>query len=113
MQVISKRADPSCCHAGGIFPAGQFYFECYYGFEKKGLALSSATAFSILMYFLLVGRFQIIGLCMSTLAGRLFYTIGFPILLNKRMAISSKFFGSSDFQKIIIGCILFVAGCVF
>ena len=80
--------------------------------KRKVYLSACAAAFSILMYFLLVGRFHIIGLCMSTLAGRLFYTIGFPILLNKRMAINSKFFNFAVVRKLLIGGALLIGAAI-
>ena len=75
---------------------------------KRKVKLSAwAAAFSIALSFILIQRFQIIGLCISTICGRLFYSIGFPVLLKRRMEMKVNFFNFKDMRMFITGISLF------
>lgn len=85
--------------------------------KRKVWLSACATALSILLAFILVGKFHIIGLCISILIGRLFYTIGFPILLKRRMNDKSPLFSMQQVRPVLITILLFAlatyAGQVF
>jgi hypothetical protein len=57
--------------------------------RKKVLLSAGAAVVSILLAMFLVSRFLIIGLCISMLIGRLFYTLGFAVLLKRQIKDST------------------------
>ena len=81
--------------------------------KKKVLLSACASALSILLYFLLVPQFQIIGLCISTIIGRMFYTIGFPLLLKQRMKVDESIFPMHQLRPFIVSIFLFVSATYF
>lgn len=80
--------------------------------KRKVLLSACAAALSIILSFLLVPRFQIVGLCISTIIGRMFYSIGFPLLLNKRMRRGTPFINGSQLRMLIVGILLFTLATI-
>jgi O-antigen/teichoic acid export membrane protein len=75
---------------------------------RRKVALSAcASILSITLAFILVPKFSIAGLCISTLTGRLFYSIGFPLLLKRRMKDDATFFSIQQLRPFIIAFCLF------
>lgn len=85
--------------------------------KRKVWLSSGASVLSFLLAILSVGKFGIIGLCISILIGRLFYTIGFPLLLKRRMKDETPFLSATQLRPAIVTIILFAlatyAGMVF
>lgn len=70
---------------------------------KSKVQLSACVAvLSIALGFLLIEKYQIVGLCASVLIGRLFYTIGFPMLFKKQMKDTFKPFTSESIQSLLV-----------
>jgi O-antigen/teichoic acid export membrane protein len=75
---------------------------------KRKVWLSAvASALSIALSFLLIPKFQVIGLCISTISGRLVYSIGFPLLLKQKMRDRLTVFDGSKIRMFVAGISLF------
>lgn len=68
-----------------------------------------ASASTIILAFFLIEQYQIVGLCISILVGRLVLTIGYPLLLRKIMHLPIEFGGWQQLQPLIITAVLFVS----
>ncbi|RYF96198.1 MAG: polysaccharide biosynthesis protein [Chitinophagaceae bacterium] len=79
---------------------------------KSKVQLSACVAvLSIVLGFLLIQKYQIAGLCFSVLIGRLFYTIGFPVLFKKQMKDRFQPFSRDSVQPLIVTLIMFALTC--
>ncbi|SIT75525.1 Membrane protein involved in the export of O-antigen and teichoic acid [Pontibacter indicus] len=66
-----------------------------------------ASAITISMSFFLIEHYQIIGLCISILVGRLVLSVGYPLLLGRVMHMQVNFTEWKQFQPILITALLF------
>jgi O-antigen/teichoic acid export membrane protein len=77
--------------------------------KKKKAALSiAATVLTLLFSWALVLKYQILGLCISMLLGRMVFTLGFPILLRQQTKSSSSFFSFDLMYPFIVSLLLFL-----
>jgi O-antigen/teichoic acid export membrane protein len=91
-----------------FFQIDSFIITVTLNMKRKVLLSTCAATLSILLSFLLVGKFQIAGLCFSILIGRLFYTIGFPRLLKKQMQDRFILFSRQLVQPLLITITMFI-----
>ncbi|MET0636783.1 MAG: lipopolysaccharide biosynthesis protein [Chitinophagaceae bacterium] len=76
---------------------------------KRKVKLSAwVGVLSTLLGFLLIREFQIVGLCISLLVGRLIYTFGFPMLLKKQMQDKFTFFSKGSIRPVLSIIILYL-----
>ena len=78
---------------------------------QQKVSLSGLGAFTtILLSFALVPHYEILGLCISILLGRLFMTIGLPAFLRKKINDNSPVFNLENARPAIIALIGLVIG---
>jgi O-antigen/teichoic acid export membrane protein len=70
--------------------------------KMKFILSAIAALVTLLLAFLLVEQYQIAGLCLSILAGRLVLTIGYPVILKKRMQDTSSLLSGGVLQPIVM-----------
>jgi O-antigen/teichoic acid export membrane protein len=75
--------------------------------KNKVLLSACASVVTIILSFLLVPHYEIIGICISIFIGRLFYSIGFPVLLKQRMNDQSRLISIRALQPFILMILLF------
>ncbi|SHF39338.1 MATE family efflux transporter [Flavisolibacter ginsengisoli] len=90
-----------------FFQLDSFIISATLNMKSKVLLSACASALTILLSFLLVNKFYIVGLCISTLLGRMFYTIGFPRLLKKQMKDDTPVFTRQLIQPLLILILFF------
>ena len=77
--------------------------------KKKKAALSiGATLVTLLLSVILVRKYEITGLCISMLVGRLVFTFGFPLLLRKQTHSTTPFFAFDFMYPFAISSLLFL-----
>jgi len=69
-------------------------------------ALSSLV--TIALAFLLVEKYHIMGMAFSILAGRLVLTIGYPIILKKKMNEGISFFNADNLRPLLVALLFFL-----
>lgn len=75
--------------------------------KMKLLYASTASIITLIMAFILVDNYLIIGLCMSVLLGRFVLTVGYPLILRNRMQDKSPFLNRHILQPLLIIILLF------
>ncbi|WP_236137674.1 oligosaccharide flippase family protein [Mongoliitalea daihaiensis] len=73
--------------------------------KTKVYLTGMSALISISLAFLLVPNYQILGLGISVLFGRSVMSVGFPIILNKKLGLKSISFNFQDFRIVVISII--------
>jgi O-antigen/teichoic acid export membrane protein len=89
-----------------FFQIDSFIINVTLDMKLKFFLTVCASLMTIVLAFFLVEQFQIVGLCISIMMGRLILTIGYPIILKKRMHDASTLFPAKIFQPILIAALL-------
>jgi O-antigen/teichoic acid export membrane protein len=84
-----------------FFQIDSFIINVTLDMKLKFLLTAVASIVTIILAFFLVKHYQIIGLCISILAGRFILTIGYPIILKKRMYDTSTLLPARMFQPLL------------
>jgi len=92
-----------------FFGAAGSFINVTLDLKTKVLLTGFSALISIGLAFLLVEEFQIIGLCLSVLAGRMVLTIGFPMILKKKMNDQSSFFSDENIRPLFITSMALIA----
>jgi O-antigen/teichoic acid export membrane protein len=92
-----------------FFGAAGSFINVTLDLKTKVLLTGFSALISIGLAFLLVGEFQIIGLCISVLVGRMVLTIGFPMILKKKMNDQSSFFSDENIRPLFITSMALIA----
>ncbi|WP_317195553.1 lipopolysaccharide biosynthesis protein [Echinicola shivajiensis] len=79
--------------------------------EIKVLLSFLAASISILLAFLLVKEFSILGLCASIILGRMILTIGYPIVIKKRINDHSNLLTFKSLRPILASLLLLSLAC--
>jgi O-antigen/teichoic acid export membrane protein len=85
-----------------FFQIDSFIINVTLDMKLKFLLTAFASLLTIGMAYFLVGHYQIVGLCISLLVGRSILTIGYPIILKKRMQDSSSLLPAKMFQPLLV-----------
>jgi O-antigen/teichoic acid export membrane protein len=93
---------------GIFFQIDGFIINVTLDLKMKFILSAAASLVTLLLAFLLVEQYQIAGLCASILAGRLILSIGYPIILKKRMQDTSSWLPASQLQAFVTGGLLLV-----
>jgi O-antigen/teichoic acid export membrane protein len=91
-----------------FFQIDSFIINVTLDLKVKVILTAVASLLTILLAFLLVERFEIAGLCFSILAGRAILTVGYPIILKKRMEDTSSMLPAKMLQPLLVAA-LFLA----
>lgn len=89
-----------------FFQIDSFIINVTLDMKRKFLLTSIASALTIALAFLLVAEYQIVGLCASLLAGRLVLTIGYPLILKKRVEDRSSLFQGGFIRPLLAASLL-------
>lgn len=85
-----------------FFGASGSFINVTLDLKTKVLLTGFSALISIGLAFLLVGEFQILGLCTSVLAGRMVLTIGFPMILKKKINDQTSFFSIENIRPLFV-----------
>lgn len=91
-----------------FFQIDSYIINATLNMPRKVFYSTLAAIATLTLSFLLVGEFKVIGLCVSMLVGRLFYTFGFPALLKQQMGDRYQVF-SSDLLRPVVACVALFA----
>lgn len=91
-----------------FFQLDSFIINVTLDLKKKVFLTAAASAVTIILAYFLVSNFEIIGLCISILIGRLVLTFGFPLILNAQMNNKFNPLTLTALQPFIISGILFL-----
>ncbi|MES2649747.1 MAG: polysaccharide biosynthesis protein [Bacteroidota bacterium] len=75
--------------------------------KNKVFLSACASVVTIILSFILVPHYQVIGICISIFIGRLFYSIGFPYLLKQRMNDKSPFLSFEAIKRFFLTVLLY------
>lgn len=89
-----------------FFQTDGFIINVTLDLKAKFLLSSAAAVISIVLAFLLVEHYQIAGLCLSILVGRLVLSIGYPLILKKRMQDKGPLFSGGSLQPMLVAGLL-------
>lgn len=70
---------------------------------------AASSLLTILLAFILVERYLILGMCLSILIGRLVLSIGYPVILKKKLDEKVSFFNVENIRPILTSLVFFVA----
>ncbi|MDO9554489.1 lipopolysaccharide biosynthesis protein, partial [Rhodonellum sp.] len=92
-----------------FFGAAGSFINVTLDLKTKVLLTGFSALISIGLAFLLVQDFEILGLCVSVLAGRMVLTFGFPLILKKKINDQSSFFTMENIRPLLITSIALIA----
>src|SRR5690606_8629654 len=74
----------------------------------KVILTALSSLLTIALAFLLVEKYHIMGMAFSILAGRLVLTIGYPIILKKKMNEGISFFKEGNIRPLLVAILFFL-----